>query len=101
MVADKVVAIRDATIDRLTGRTAAPQKRPWDRERLVVAITSFLGGLAVVFAAIGFARREPRRSCVVATALGLAAVAFPYVVGAIGAVIIIIAVGAVLSMFFG
>ena len=101
VVADKVVAIRDATIDRLAGRTAKPQERSWGRDQLFIAATSFFGGLAIVLAAIGFARKEPRRSCAVAAALGVAAVVFPYVIGAIGAVIVIIAVGAVLSMFFG
>ena len=103
VVADKVVAIRDATIDRLAGRKteAAPKEQRWKYEQLFVAVTSLLGGLAIVLAGVGFSRKEPRRTCVVAASLGLAAVIFPYVIGAIGAVVVIIAVGAVLSMFFG
>ncbi|MBJ7576262.1 hypothetical protein [Luteimonas sp. MC1828] len=103
VVADKVVAIRDATIDRLAGRTteAVPAEQPWKHQQLFVAFTSFLGGLAIVLAGVGYSRKEPRRTCAVAASLGLAAVVFPYVIGAIGAVVVIIAVGAVLSMFLG
>ena len=101
VVADKVVAIRDATIDRLAGRTPEARKRTWSRSQLVTAATAFFGGLAIVLAAVGYARREPRRVCAVAAALGIAAVAFPYAIGAIGVVIVIVAIGAVLSVFFG
>lgn len=101
VVANKVVAIRDATINRLAGRTPEVQEQSWGREQLITAATSLFGGLAIVLAAVGFVRKEPRRSCAVAAALGVAAVAFLYVIGAIGAVIVIIAVGAVLSMFLG
>ena len=101
VVADKVVAIRDATMDRLAGRATEPEEQPWGRDQLFLAVTSLFGGLAIVLAAVGFARKEPRRTCAVAASLGLAAVAFPYVIGAISAVVLIIAVGAMLSLFFG
>lgn len=103
VVADKVMAIRDATLDRLAGRRTEPQSQEasWDRAQLFIAATSLTGGLAIVLAAVGFARKEPHRSCAVAATLGLAAVVFPYVIGAIGAVLVIIAVSALLGMFFG
>ena len=101
VIADKVVAIRDATVDRLTGRVKEPQSDgSWDREQIVIAATSLLGGLAIVLAVFGFVRKEPRRPCIAAAFLGVAAVAFPFVIGAIGAVIALIAVGAILSLFF-
>ena len=98
-IADKVVAIRDATVDRLTGREKAPAQPQWDTFQLVVAATSILGSLAVVLAIVGFVRKEPPRACIGAAALGGAAVAFPFVVGALGAVIVLVAVLAFLGMF--
>ncbi|QJQ98855.1 hypothetical protein [Halomonas sp. PGE1] len=100
-IADKVVAIRDATVDRLTGREREAPAPQWDSYRLVVTATSILGSLALVLAVVGFVQKEPKRACVGAAALGGAAVAFPFVVGALGAIIILLAVAAFLGMFFG
>ncbi|WP_341726156.1 hypothetical protein [Pseudoxanthomonas putridarboris] len=102
-IADKVVAIRDTTVDRLLGRSAPERvpEPPVDMDRLVIAATSVLGGLAFVLAMFGFARREPRRACVGAAVLGAAAILFPFVIGAIGAVIVMLALAALLSVFFG
>lgn len=102
VIADKVVAVRDATVSRLIGRTEEPQSPgAWDRERLVVAATSLLGGLAIVLAIIGFSRKERPRPCIGAAVLGIGAVAFPFVIGAIGTVIVLVALGAILSVFLG
>ncbi|MGY0561348.1 hypothetical protein ACW7G2_11595 [Luteimonas sp. A277] len=102
MIADKVVAIRDATVNRFTGRAEEPQgDGSWDREQLVIAATSLLGGLAIVLAIFGFVRREPRRPCIGAAVLGVGAVAFPFVIGALGAVIVLLALGAIVSVFLG
>ena len=102
VVADKVVAIRDATVNRLIGRVEEPQSaNSSDREQLVVAATSLLGGLAIVLAIFGFVRKEPRRPCIGAAVLGLGAVAFPFVIGALGTVIVLIALGAIVSLFLG
>lgn len=100
-IADKVVAIRDATVDRLAGREQAPEQPRWDSYQLVVTATSILGTLALVLAVIGFVRKEPPRACIGAAALGGAAVAFPFIIGALGAIIILVAIAAVLGMFFG
>ena len=98
----EVVAIRDATVNRLIGRVEEPQSdNSWDREQLVVAATSLLGGLAIVLAFFGFVRKEPRRPCIGAAVLGLGAVAFPFVIGAFGTVIVLIALGAIVSLFLG
>jgi hypothetical protein len=96
-IADKVVAIRDAAIDRWTERAPKSRPRGWDRERLVIAATSVLGGVAVVCAAFGFVRREPLRTCATAAVLGIAAIAFPLVIGFIGAVIVLFALAAVVG----
>ena len=100
-IADKVVAIRDATVGRLTGREREAPTPEWDSYRLVVTATSILGSLALVLAVVGFVQKEPRRACIGAAALGCAAVAFPFAVGALGAIIILLAVTALLGMFFG
>ena len=101
VVANKVVAIRDATTNRLAGRTPQPQERPWNREHLVVGATSLLGGLAIVLGVLGYVRKEPWRACAGAAFLGVAAVAFPLIIGAIGAVILALIIIAFLSAFFG
>jgi uncharacterized membrane protein YdbT with pleckstrin-like domain len=100
-IADKVIAIRDATVDRLTGREKEAPQPQWDSYQLVVTATSILGSLALVLAVVGFVRKEPTRACIGAAALGGAAVVFPFVVGALGAIIVLLAVMAFLSMFFG
>ncbi|GGA78895.1 hypothetical protein GCM10011521_16390 [Arenimonas soli] len=100
-IADKVVAIRDATVDRLAGREKEPEQARWDSHQIVVTATSILGSLALVLAVLGFVRKEPPRACIGAAALGGAAVAFPFVVGALGAIIILVAIAAVFGMFFG
>jgi hypothetical protein len=98
VIADKVVAIRDATVDRLKNRVKEPQSEDsWDREKMVTAATSFLGDLAVVLAVFGYVRKEPRRACIGAAVLGVAAVAFPYISGALGLVILVALLGAIFS----
>ena len=102
MIADKVVAIRDATVNRLTRQVDEPRSDySWNREQLVTAATSLLGGLAIVLGVLGFVRKEPKRPCIGAAVLGVGAVAFPFVIGAIGAVIVLMALGAIVSVFLG
>ena len=102
MIADKVVAIRDATVNRLTRQVEEPRSDDsWNHEQLVIAATSLLGGLAIVLGVLGFVRKEPKRPCIGAAVLGVGAVAFPFVIGAIGAVIVLMALGAIVSVFLG
>ena len=98
-VADKVIAIRDATLDRLAGREKEAPEPQWDSYQLVMAATSVLGSLALILGVLGYVRKEPTRACLSAAALGGAAVAFPFVVGALGAVIVLVAIMAFVGMF--
>ena len=102
-IADKAVAIRDTTIQRLTGRSSSPdpQEPSIDTSRVVAVSASALGGLALVLAVVGLVRGEPRRACAGAAALGASALVFPFVMGAIGAAVLIATLVALLALFFG
>ena len=97
VIADKVVATRDATLARLRGKPAPARPPPdrWGPDRLVQAGGATLGGLAIVLAAAGFARRESRRQSLAALGLGITGVLFPL----LGAVMLLVAVVAILSAF--
>ncbi|KHN54017.1 hypothetical protein [Pectobacterium fontis] len=105
-IAEKIVSIRDTTLDRLLGKTAAtpaPQSS-FNEQRLVVTATSVLGCLAIIFAVFGFARRESARSCMSAAMLGIAVIAFPFIISAINmafALMAAVALAAAIAMFFG
>ncbi|MEH2919765.1 hypothetical protein ACFFL1_04465 [Samsonia erythrinae] len=98
-IAAEIVSIRDTTVDRFMGKPA-PVPIPettFNTQQHVTTATSALGCLALILAIFGFARREPGRTCISAAALGLAAIVFPFVIGAIGIVILCIAFASLLS----
>ncbi|AOR64424.1 hypothetical protein [Pectobacterium wasabiae] len=105
-VAEKIVSIRDTTLDRLMGK--APQtQRPepsFNEQRLVIAATSALGCLAIIFAVFGFTRRESARSCISSAMLGIAVIAFPFIISAINmafTLMALVAIAAAIAMIFG
>ncbi|KFX20854.1 hypothetical protein [Pectobacterium betavasculorum] len=105
-IAEKILSIRDTTLDRLIGKAAPtpPPKSSFNEQRLVITATSVLGCLAMIFAVFGFARRESARSCMSAAMLGITAIAFPFIVSAINmafALMALVALAAAIAMFFG
>lgn len=97
-VADKAVAIKKATIAALKGEKPAPvMKSKINTDKLVDLATSVLGGLAVILGVISFAKAEPLRIAGGAAILGGAALAFQFVILAIGAIVLAIIIAAVLS----
>ncbi|MGI8487911.1 hypothetical protein QWJ20_05135 [Pectobacterium sp. S5] len=105
-IAEKIVSIRDTTLDRLMGKAlpTPPQQSSFNEERLVIAATSVLGCLAIIFAVFGFARRESTRPCMSAAMLGIAVIAFPFIISAINmafALMALVALAAAIAMFFG
>lgn len=98
-VADKAVAIKKATIAALKGEEAEPKltKRPFDVDQLIQISIAVLGGLAIILAVIGFAKKESHRVAVGAAGLGIAAIAFQFLTIALGAIIFVILVAAVLG----
>ena len=98
-VAEKAVAIKNATIAALKGEEVeetAPV-RTIDIDQGLRIATSFLGGLAVILGVVSFARREPLRVGGGAAFLGGAAIAFQFAVIALGAIVMAILIAAVLS----
>lgn len=101
-VADKAVAIRDATIAALKGeaRPAAQvgdASKSWDLDKLTRLATGVLAGLAIVLAVVSLALHEPLRVASGGVILGGAALAFQFVVLAIGAIFVAILVAAVIG----
>jgi len=101
VVAAKAVAIKRATVAALKGEKPAPREaRPqFDLDRMTEIAVATCGGLAMVLAAVGFARRESMRVAVGALCLGAAGVAFQFLTIALGVIVIVVLVGGVLGSF--
>lgn len=99
-VAEKAVAIRDATVAALKGEAApAPQQAPagYDLDQLASIATAVLGGLAAILAVVGIALKEPMRVAGGAAALGVGALAFQFAVLALGVIALVVLVAVVLG----
>jgi hypothetical protein len=98
-VADTAVAIRDATVAALKGeeREKASFAVDYDLDRLLQILISVLGGTAVILGVVGFAKKEATRAAIGAFVLGSFAIGFQFLGVALGAIIIVILVAAVLS----
>ncbi|GKW12170.1 MULTISPECIES: hypothetical protein [Pectobacterium] len=105
-IAEKIVSIRDTTLNRLMGK-APPTQQPessFNERRLVIAATSALGCLAIIFAIFGFSRRESARPCISAAMLGIAVIAFPFIISAINmafTLMALVVIAAAIAMIFG
>ena len=100
VVAETAVSIREATLAALKGEVAPPPKPAmtnYDWDRIASIATAVLGGLAVILAVIGVAMKEPLRVAGGAAALGVAAIAFQFAVLALGVLVVVILVAAVLG----
>lgn len=100
VVADRAVAIRDATVARLAGREApAPEatQRSWSNDRMLTVTVVTLGALSLVLAVAGFARGEPRRVAVGAAFLGASAIAFQLFTVVLGVIVVLVLVALVLG----
>lgn len=98
-VAEKAVAIRNATIAALKGEESVEEvaSRSIDADHAVRIATSLLGGLAVILGVVSFAKREPWRVGSGAAFLGGAAIAFQFAVIALGAIVLAVLVAGVVS----
>jgi hypothetical protein len=98
-VAEKAVAIKNATIAALKGEEieeeASPRKIDLDDGLRIAA--SVMGGLAIILGVVSFARRESVRVGGGAAILGGTAVAFQFAVVALGAIVLAILIGSVIS----
>lgn len=100
-VADRVVALREATIAALKGEEAEPKqdRSRFDADQLAQIAVAVLGGLAIVLAVIGFARKEPSRVAIGAAGLGATAITFQFLTLLLGAILFVVLVAAVLGSF--
>jgi hypothetical protein len=98
-VAEKAVAIKQATIAALKGKEApAPTTRSsMDTDQILSIVTALFGGLAIILGVFGYAKKEPMRVAGGAAVLGGGAIAFHFAVVALGAIVLAILVAAVLS----
>lgn len=98
-VAEKAVAIKNATIAALKGEEIEEQAptSSFDVDQALSVATGVLGGLAIILGVVGYARKEPLRVAGGAVALGGAAIAFQFVVVALGMIFLAVLVVSVLS----
>lgn len=97
VIADKIVATKEATVAKLLGKPAPVRPRPdaWGPDRMVQVGGATLGALAIVLAAFGFARGESKRQSLAALGLGATGVLFPL----LGTLVVLVAVVAILGSF--
>ncbi len=98
-VAEKAVAIRDATISALKGEKREKKTIMTEitLDKITDIATAMLGGIAIILGIIGFAKKEPIRVAGGAAALGGGAIAFQFLTIAVGAIICAILIAAVLN----
>ncbi|MEQ8288851.1 MAG: hypothetical protein RIB78_03905 [Gammaproteobacteria bacterium] len=99
-VAEKAVAIRDATIAALKGEEKEKKVvtvSNIDLDKVVSIATAMLGGLAIILGVIGFVRHEPLRAATGAAVLGGTAIAFQFLVVALGLIVGVILIAVILS----
>ena len=92
-IAEKVVAIRDATVAALKREDTVvpePTAKRYDLDKIASVSTAVLGGLAIILAVIGIALKEPFRVTGGAAFLGMAAIAFQFAVLALGVLVLVI-----------
>lgn len=98
-VAEKAVAIRDATVAALKGEDAREYAPPSEMnlDKVIDISGSVLGGIAVILGVLGFATKESPRVAGGAAVLGAGAIAFQFAALAVGAIIVAILIAAVIS----
>lgn len=101
-VAEKAVAIRDATMAALKGEeaknaAATNVRSNWDLDKVARLATGVLAGLAIILAVVSLALHEPLRVAAGGVILGGAALAFQFAILAIGAIFVAILIAAVLG----
>ncbi len=98
-VAEKAVAIRQATIDALKGNKApeANKRAPYNTDDYLTIGTAVLGGLAIILGVFGFAKHESKRPAIGAGILGASAIAFQFAAWAVMAIVCAIIIGAILQ----
>lgn len=103
-IAEKAVAIRDATVAALKGDEieSVKKSRGFDLDRILALAAALSGGLAVILGVVGYARKESTRIATGAGILGGLAIAFQFAAIALVAIVFAIILAAILpSLDFG
>lgn len=81
VAAGKVVAIGQAAWARLHHRAVpdSPERDDWGPDRAIQAGSSLAGALALLLAAVAYARGERKRLCIAAGAVSISAALFPII----------------------
>lgn len=99
VVAEQALKIKARVLAKLTG--AASQEPPEPRTRSLDAwidvLTVSFGFVAIACGVIAFIRREDKRATASAVLLGLGAIGFQFLALALGVIVLVILIGAVLS----
>ena len=98
-IAEKAVAIRDATVAVLKGKGIKKESwtSKWDADKIIDVIIALLGGTAIIAGIFAFIRKESLRVAGGAAVLGGGAIAFQFAALALGAIVVAIILSAVLS----
>lgn len=99
VVAEKAVAIRDATIFALRGENIeqSSSRTEMSLDKILNIMAAVLGGIAIILGILGYAKKESIRVAGGAAILGAGAIAFQFSALAIGAIIVAIIIAAIIS----
>lgn len=99
VVAEKAVAIRDATISALRGENIeqSSSRTEMSLDKILNIMAAVLGGIAIILGILGYAKKESIRVAGGAAILGAGAIAFQFSALAIGAIIVAIIIAAIIS----
>ena len=103
VVAEKAANIKKSFLSKLKGeepveiQSTQAEVKSWDPDRVVDTVTIIFGFFALVLGALAFILREDKRVAGMAAAFGTGAIAFQFAIVAIGALILVILIAAVLS----
>ena len=98
-IADKAVAIRDATVAALKGEEIEKEAPTYeaDIDQIVRLATMVLGGVALMLGVTGLALGGKKRATISGAVLGGFAIVFQFVTVALGAILFVVLVVAVLG----
>jgi hypothetical protein len=98
-IGEAAAKIRQSALDSLAGRESekTPTYRKYDIDDFIDIGTAALGGIAVLLAALAFAKHESARSAGSAAALGVGAIAFQFIAMYAFALLFVILIAAVIS----
>lgn len=99
-VAEKALSIKERVISKIKGDKTtqyAQPKKTYDKDEIFDFVTVGIAFIAIVFAVVSFVKREEKRACIAAALLGIGAITFKFLTIALGAIIFVILVAAVLG----